>query len=125
MDIDVSSVTLPGQAISIFTAALAARDRGEVTTLVVRDQPVAVIAPVDRSVYTALMDSPGSKSAHLGVFSTEEKARAACQEHKDEDDEVYGKPASPLTWADDTAALPDGDSYVVILTSLDIPTGQG
>jgi hypothetical protein len=125
VDIDISKVTLPGQAIGIFRAAIVARDHGEVTALVIRDLPVAEIVPVNRSVYTALLDSPGRKSAHIGVFSSEELARAACQEHKDEDDEEGGQPKSALAWAEDTAELPDGDSYVVVLTSLDIRTGQG
>jgi hypothetical protein len=76
-------------------------------------------------VYTALLDIPGQKSGHIGVFSTEGKARAACQEHKDEDDEVTGAPKSALTWKDDSAEAPDGDSYVVILSTLDVPTGMG
>jgi hypothetical protein len=76
-------------------------------------------------VYTALRDIPGRKTAHIGVFSDEALARAGCQEDKDEDDEVSGQAKSPLNWAGDTAELPDGGSYTVIMTRLDIRTGLG
>ena len=72
---------------------------------------------------TALRDIPGRKSALVGVFSTEEKARAACQDEEDEDAEVSGQPRTILAWKDGTAETPDGDSYVVILTGLDQRTG--
>lgn len=75
------------------------------------------------NIYTALRDIPGQKSALIGAFSTEDKARAACQDEENEDAEVSGVPGTPLTWKGDTAELPDGDSYVVILTDLDQRTG--
>lgn len=70
-------------------------------------------------IYVALMDSPGRKSFVVGAFSSEEKARAACQENYDEDNETSGMPEKPLEWKDDTAKLDDGDSYVVVLADLD------
>ena len=77
------------------------------------------------SVFTTLLDVPGRKSAHIGVFSTEELARAAAQAHQAEDDEVTGDPPTTLEWKGDQAEGTEGDVYVVILTTLDVPTGQG
>lgn len=83
-------------------------------------------------VFTALQDHPDSRpSTHIGVFSTEAKARQACQDDYDADNEVSGQPETPLTWRGpigaftETKPLPDGDVYDVIMTTLDIPTGQG
>jgi hypothetical protein len=122
MDIDVTNVTLPGQAIGVYQAAMAAYGRQEITTLVVRDQPVALVVPTGMTLYTALRDIPGLESVHIGVFSTEELARAACQEERDGDD---GEASEPLDWQEDTAKLPDLESYVVIMTTLNTRTGLG
>lgn len=82
-------------------------------------------------VYTALLDSPGKNSVHIGVFSAEERARAACQEDYGEDNAVtrrYDEACAPfgeLPWKEDRAVLDDGDEYVIVQTTLDVPTGQG
>jgi hypothetical protein len=82
-------------------------------------------------IYTALLDRVGHASDFIGAFSTEGKARAACQDHYDEDNAVsrrYDEACAPfgdLPWKEDRAVLDDGDEYVVVLTSLDVPTGQG
>ena len=74
-------------------------------------------------IYTALRDDPGRKSALIGPFSSEQKARGACQEDADEDAAVSGIAPVTLRWADDSAALPDGSTYVVVLGNLDQRTG--
>jgi hypothetical protein len=74
-------------------------------------------------IYIGLLDSPGQKSAVIGAFSDETKARGACQEHHDQDNDAAGMAPIPLVWEDDTASLPDGDSYVVVLVDLDTPNG--
>lgn len=77
------------------------------------------------NIYTALRDVPGNKSVLVGVFSTGKLARDACQEELDEDSQVTGTPRRPLIWEDDQARLPDGDTYVVILATLNIRAGMG
>ena len=58
--IDVSNITFPGQALALDRAARAAYERGEVTTLVVRDTPVAVIAPLPQPAAGEVRDrEPG------------------------------------------------------------------
>lgn len=93
------------------------------------DQPARyAMIPTERTIVEiciALRDIPRQKSALIGAFSTKAKARAACQEEADEDDETSGVPRTPLAWNGDTAELPDGDSYVVLLTSLNVRTGLG
>jgi len=82
-------------------------------------------------VFTALHDYPeDAMSAHIGVFSTEEKARDACQEHADGDWESqrHLQPEAPrpiLEWEDDRARMQDGCTYTVIRTRLDVPAGAG
>lgn len=77
-------------------------------------------------VFTALRDDPGlNMSMLIGVFSTEELARAGCQEDLDEDDQASGEPARQLQWTDDRAVLPDNSVYTVVMTRLDIRTGMG
>lgn len=76
------------------------------------------------NLYTALRDDPDStKSALIGVFSTEERARLACQEDVNEDAEVSGTEPVTLSWTDTTASLPDLSVFDVILTDLDQRTG--
>lgn len=70
-------------------------------------------------VYTALLDQPGVWASDvLGVFSTNGKARDACQEDYDEDNKASGI-VSQLEWDGGTARLPDGSSYVVLMSYLD------
>jgi hypothetical protein len=84
------------------------------------DRPVAV--------YTALYDPPGMNSGHIGVFTTEKKARLACQRHADSANPgqaVYlnwkGTDTAYVNWASEN----DGDSYMVVMSTLDVPTGEG
>jgi hypothetical protein len=55
-DIDISNVTLPGQAISVYRATQDAYQSGKVTTLVLRAQPMAAIVPL------AMVTKPGALS---------------------------------------------------------------
>jgi hypothetical protein len=71
---------------------------------------------LSRDVYVALRDTAGETSQLVGAFSTEEKARAACQEDRDEN----GEPG-PLAWNSTTACGNDGDLYDVVLTELNSP----
>ena len=78
-------------------------------------------------IYVALRDEPGRKSALIGAFSRENEARDACQQDADEDavEGLHGGGSgpTPLIWLDTEAALPDGSTYVVVLTDLDARTG--
>lgn len=84
-------------------------------------------------IYVALNDgeAKGAKSWVVGAFSTEQRARDACQEDAAD---VYADPeisdttlakdaATPLTWVNDEAADVDGSSYGVVLVLLDVPAG--
>lgn len=74
----------------------------------------------DRSIYVALLDHEENTMSQLvGAFSTEDKAREACQEDATERD------LPQLTWKDTQTEMVVGYSYDVVLVSLDIPTGQG
>jgi hypothetical protein len=85
------------------------------------------------SVYTALRDEPDDTvSKHVGVFSDEELARAACQEDADDDWEASRRdqpdvPRPVITWGRDDQSHPmlDGTVYTVIMTTLDVRTGMG
>jgi hypothetical protein len=79
-------------------------------------------------IYTALcdpIDGHSQKTDLVGVFSTEPKARDACQVHADEDGDTG--PDDPgrlvLQWNEDSAEGRDGRKYVVILGDLDRRTG--
>ena len=78
-------------------------------------------------IYTALHDAApsqmGAKSQVLGMFSTEERARAACQAHADGEAEQFEMPQAPLEWGDTGAGGLDGTSYDVVLGNLDEPLG--
>lgn len=76
------------------------------------------------NLYTALRDDPDStKSALIGVFSTEERAREGCQDDANEDAEESGMQFVTLTWTGTTASLPDLSVYDVVLAELDQRTG--
>jgi hypothetical protein len=78
-------------------------------------------------IYSGFFDHPGGASEFIGAFSAEDKAREACQGHYLEGarfDEVCA-PFGDLPWKEDRATLDDGDEYVVVLTRLDVPAGQG
>ena len=63
-------------------------------------------------IYVAVFDQAESTvSAIVGAFSTEDKARAACQAEEDEDAEVTGMPAIRLAWTYNIANMPDGSAY--------------
>lgn len=89
------------------------------------------MSQVPGSVYTTLRDDPDSTiSRHVGVFSTEELAQAAAQEDADWESQRHMQPDVPrpvITWGDDDQSHPmlDGTIYTVILTTLDVRTGQG
>jgi hypothetical protein len=63
-----------------------------------------------------------SRSSVIGAFSTEELARAACQDEENDNAEISGKPAVQLAWKDTSAQAPDGGTYDVILVDLDSRT---
>ncbi len=60
------------------------------------------------NIYIAVSDQDGYTSNIYGAFSTEEKARAACEEDA----------GRPLKWADGRASL-YVTTYTVLLVSLD------
>ena len=65
---------------------------------------------MDMDIYIAVNDIPGQASWIGGAFSTEEKARAACEEDNE----------APLAWTDDTAKSAEGDStYTIVMCDLD------
>jgi hypothetical protein len=69
------------------------------------------------NIYIALddpSDASAGKSAVLGAFTSEERARAACQEYA-------AIPSRPLEWKDFEAEDVDGTSFAVIMVDLDIP----
>lgn len=70
-------------------------------------------------IYTALFDIAGQPSTHVGAFSSEKRARDACQEHFAQNSEANGPASASLIWTEDRAMPQNGDTYTVILTMLD------
>jgi hypothetical protein len=69
---------------------------------------------VTLEIYVALNDQPeggSGRSFVVGAFSTDQKARDACQ----------ADASVPLVWADAEAPHTDGSSYAVVLVDLDEP----
>lgn len=71
-------------------------------------------------IYVALRDSDQPQSFVIGAFSSEAKARAACQNEADGIAEGWGTQPGPLAWEDSRSSTAWGDQFDVVLVSLDV-----
>ena len=89
---------------------------------------------IPQDTYTALHDVPGEVSWLVGVFSTEDRAQFACDQHWMDESDVRGETYTPLVFKDGEAwerpelrqaGSGSAGKYVIVMGTLDVPTGQG
>jgi len=78
--------------------------------------------PVHMAIHLALCDRRGAHvTGQLGAFSSDARAKQACQESADEMASADGRTRAPLEWDESFEARQHSATYTIMLVGLDEP----